>query len=288
MNKDEHIEQICERLQVLEEEKKKKLAELQQKASPSGTNPLSLASSSGIQSILSGSSTGSSAEQYEGLLNKFKANTTLITVLFTEIKTCSHQIVTTQEDTKTEMINITRRLEVLEQIVTDLQGKIQRLESFNGDIPMSSTKGKLMWRIDDVEQERLDAASGINPALYSPPFSNDDASYKMCARLYLNGDGIGKDSHVSLFFVLMKGRYDTILQWPFKSRVTMMLMDQSGSGNHVQEKFRPDPNSSSFQRPRTEMNIATGCPRFISKADLDRRKQLYIREGAMFIQVIID
>ena len=110
----------------------------------------------------------------------------------------------------------------------------------------------------------------------------------MCARLYLNGDGIGKDSHVSLFFVLMKGRFDAILSWPFTHRVTMLLLDQSGQENHVQEKFRPDPNSSSFQRPRSEMNIATGCPRFISKTDLDRRKTLYMKDNTMFIQIIVE
>ena len=109
----------------------------------------------------------------------------------------------------------------------------------------------------------------------------------MCARLYLNGDGIGKDSHVSLFFVLMKGHYDAILSWPFTHRVTMLLRDQSGQNNHVQEKFRSDPNSSSFQRPQSEMNIATGCPRFISKTDLDRRKTLYIKDNTMFIQIVI-
>ena len=114
------------------------------------------------------------------------------------------------------------------------------------------------------------------------------SGYKMCARLYLNGDGIGKDSHMSLFLVLMKGRFDAILSWPFTHRVTMLLLDQSGDCNHVQEKFRPDPNSSSFQRPRSEMNIATGCPRFISKNDLERHKTLYTRENTMFIQIIVE
>ena len=112
--------------------------------------------------------------------------------------------------------------------------------------------------------------------------------YKACARLYLNGDGIGKDSNVSLFFVLMKGRFDAVLPWPFSHRVTMLLLDQSGQGPHIQEKFSPDPNSSSFQRPRSEMNIATGCPRFISHPELERRKTLYMKENTMFIQIMVE
>ena len=112
--------------------------------------------------------------------------------------------------------------------------------------------------------------------------------YKACARLYLNGDGAGKDSHVSLYFALMKGRFDAILPWPFTHQVTMLLLDQSGQGCHVQEKFRPDRLSSSFQQPRSEMNVTTGCPRFISKTELERRKTLYMKENTMFIQIIVE
>ena len=109
----------------------------------------------------------------------------------------------------------------------------------------------------------------------------------MCACLYLNGDGIGKGSHVSLLFNLMKGPYDAILSWPFTHRVTMLLLDQSGQNNHVQNNFRPVPNSPSLDRPESEMSIVTRCPRFISKKDLDRRKTLYLKDNTMFIQIIV-
>jgi len=43
----------------------------------------------------------------------------------------------------------------------------------------------------------------------------------MCARLYLNGDGMGKGTHVSLFFVVMRGAYDALLKWPFRQKVCL-------------------------------------------------------------------
>ena len=46
--------------------------------------------------------------------------------------------------------------------------------------------------------------------------------YKMCARLYLNGDGMGKGTHVSLFFVVMRGAYDALLKWPFRQKVLIV------------------------------------------------------------------
>ena len=38
----------------------------------------------------------------------------------------------------------------------------------------------------------------------------------MCIRAYLNGDGSGYKTHLSLFFVVMKGEYDALLKWPFE------------------------------------------------------------------------
>ena len=43
--------------------------------------------------------------------------------------------------------------------------------------------------------------------------------YKLCARIYLNGDGMGKTTHVSLFFVIMRGQFDALLKWPFRQKV---------------------------------------------------------------------
>ena len=44
----------------------------------------------------------------------------------------------------------------------------------------------------------------------------------MCIRAYLNGDGY--KTHLSLFFVVMKGEYDALLKWPFDYKVSMILV----------------------------------------------------------------
>lgn len=41
----------------------------------------------------------------------------------------------------------------------------------------------------------------------------------MCLRIYLNGDGTGRGSHLSLFFVVMRGLSDALLKWPFNQKV---------------------------------------------------------------------
>ena len=115
------------------------------------------------------------------------------------------------------------------------------------------------------------------------------AGYKMCARIYLNGDGIGRGKHISLFFVLMRGHYDAVLSWPFRQMVTFMLLDQrDGERNNIVDKFRPDPTSSSFKRPTTEMNIASGCPMFASLDVLEGRHSQYVCNDVLIIKIVID
>jgi TNF receptor-associated factor 3 len=84
-------------------------------------------------------------------------------------------------------------------------------------------------------------------SLYSQPFYTSRYGYKLCARVYLNGDGAGKNSHVSFFLVVMQGDYDDLLTWPFKQRVTLCLLDQRTQRNNMADTFRPDPTSTSFQ-----------------------------------------
>ncbi|XP_016096532.1 TNF receptor-associated factor 2-like [Sinocyclocheilus grahami] len=70
------------------------------------------------------------------------------------------------------------------------------------------------------------------------------------------------------------------------NKVTLMLLDQSNR-EHIIDAFRPDITSSSFQRPVSEMNIASGCPLFCPLSKLEG-KNSYIRDDTIFIKAIVD
>ncbi|CAF3256373.1 unnamed protein product, partial [Rotaria sp. Silwood2] len=125
-------------------------------------------------------------------------------------------------------------------------------------------------------------------SIYSPPFYSSVTGYKMRARLYLNGDGNARRTHVSLFFVLMRGPNDAILKFPFSYKVTFCLHDQTPTQRHIIDSFRPDIKSNSFQRPRSEMNIASGIPKFLPLTMIQQEGNPYIRDDTMFIKVIVD
>ncbi len=153
-----------------------------------------------------------------------------------------------------------------------------------------SFNGVLLWKITNVDQRIQDAKSGKQTSFYSQPFYTDKYGYKMCARIYLNGDGNGRNTHLSLFFVILRGEYDALLKWPFGQKVTFILIDQSMSESkeNVYDAFRPDPNSSSFRQPISEMNVASGLPVFCPLGKLLSTDHEYIKDNTMFIKIVVD
>jgi len=152
----------------------------------------------------------------------------------------------------------------------------------------TSYDGTLIWKISDYKRRKQEAVSGRNLSLYSQPFYTSRYGYKMCTRVYLNGDGMGKNTHLSLFFVVMRGEYDAMLRWPFEYKVTLMLLDQSPRRNNLSDTFRPDPTSSSFRKPTTDMNIASGCPLFVAHNVLTGSQAQYIKDDTIFVKVRVD
>ena len=110
----------------------------------------------------------------------------------------------------------------------------------------------------------------------------------MRVRLYPCGDGNARRTHMSLFFVLMRSEYDAILKFPFQYKVTFCLYNQSDAQRHIIDSFRPDTKSNSFQRPRSEMNIASGIPKFCSLSSIQQEGNGYTRDDTMYIKILID
>ncbi|TNN42511.1 TNF receptor-associated factor 2 [Liparis tanakae] len=185
---------------------------------------------------------------------------------------------------KIEILNnkvrqLERTVSLRDLSVVEMEGKMREMSAATYD-------GIFVWKISDFTKKRQDAVAGRAPAMFSPAFYTSKYGYKMCLRIYLNGDGTGRGTHLSLFFVVMRGHSDALLKWPFNQKVTLMLLDQNNR-EHIIDAFRPDVSSSSFQRPVSDMNIASGCPLFCPLAKLDS-KNSYIRDDTIFIKAIVD
>jgi hypothetical protein len=188
-----------------------------------------------------------------------------------------------REEEVAELKMTVKKLEKTVQIKTaKLEDRLSRslIENSNYD-------GTMIWKIPQFSQRKADAENGKYTSIFSLPFYTGRYGYKMCLHLYIMGDGIGKGTHLSLFFVVMRGEFDNILQWPFTHKVTFKLINQAGTRDIV-DTFQPDPMSSSFRKPKSEsdMNIASGCPRFVSHTELERGG--FLVDDMIFIKCSID
>lgn len=180
---------------------------------------------------------------------------------------------------------LVQRVDELERSVSALSVQIADVDlQFQASL-VTTYNGQFVWRIPDLSRRIRDAKQGRVTSIYSPPFYTSKSGYKMCIRTYLNGDGMGEKTHLSVFFVIMKGEYDALLPWPFQSRISLLLLNQE-NGTHITETFRPNPASKSFQRPTSEMNVASGCPRFAALATLSN--PAFVKNDVLFIKCSVD
>ena len=178
-----------------------------------------------------------------------------------------------------------QRILTLERQLDFKNSRIESLEEQLNGGDITSYDGILIWKISDAMRKRRDAITKRKTYILSPPFFSGPRGYKMCIRVYLNGDGQGKGTHLSVFFTILKGPYDALLPWPFKQIVHLSALSQIGSKN-VEDSFRPDPNSVSFQRPKKEANISSGCPLFLPLPSLENEG--FIQDDCLFLKARVE
>ena len=141
----------------------------------------------------------------------------------------------------------------------------------------TSYDGILSWKIFEFQRRFCEAVDGKTLPIYSPPFYTARYGYKLCASASLNGDGM------ALFFIVMRGEHDGLLEWPFQETITIKLLNEE---NTCQDRktFRPDPNSSSFQRPVSDMNIASDCAMFCPIRHLRSR---CVHDDSILIEITV-
>ena len=116
--------------------------------------------------------------------------------------------------------------------------------------------------------------------------------YGYKCRLYLapNGEGSAENTHLSVFFRIMKGENDDILPWPFHKKITLTLIDQqkdTTDRKNIFEIIMTDAESPEkaecFSKPVTHENNAWGIVKFASHDELKQRR--FIVDDTIIFQV---
>ena len=149
--------------------------------------------------------------------------------------------------------------------------------------------GTYLWRLDNLQQLFHNAKNGSQAScLLSPPFFTSKFGYKLALKVYLNGDKTVRNTHLSIYVTVMRGEYDSVLQWPFAYPITLCLYDRSSHQDHVVHTFTPDQSSDCFQQPRMEANKSSGIQEFCPLCKVFNKEFGYVNENSMFIKAFVD
>ena len=113
-----------------------------------------------------------------------------------------------------------------------------------------------------------------NEVWQSSPFYTHNRGYKFFLKVYPNGYGRGKGSHLSVTATLMRGKHDCELEWPFEGYIIVELLNWKEDKNHHSDtipfnRFHDPYHIRSYRV--TDQDTATesiGEPQFISHTDL--------------------
>ena len=183
----------------------------------------------------------------------------------------------------------TRVIEMEKQSANQ-NASVNQLQKWNAWQEVAPRDGVMVWKLTNIERRLRDAKAANQPALYSQPFFTGTPGYKLCSRVYLNGDGAGKNTHLSLFLAVMRSDNDAILPWPFEAKVTFTALNQSYQTRHKTEQFilDSDSQSSCSKRPVNELNSATGRPLFIQQSLLYDITSGFTDEDTLFLKIVVE
>ena len=213
---------------------------------------------------------------------EFKLNKTEVKLNKTEVKLNNTEVKLSKNDSK---LNETK--DELKKAMDLLQTTNLKLEKTRETLETRIFIGKIDGFSELLRQAK---AGGIN-YIESDPFytvtGTESYGYKLKVNINPNGCGSGKNTHLSVFIVVMKGEYDAILPWPFKKRVKFTVIDQQEDPDKHENVTRelPIKNIPNFARPVTEENVGRGFPEFIPHEKLNSRR--YIVDDTLFLQVQI-
>jgi len=140
-------------------------------------------------------------------------------------------------------------------------------------------------KMSDYTKKKMDRVDW-----YSNPFYTHHEGYQMCLNVVADGWGSATQStHLSVYLYLMKGPYDTKLNWPLVGDCTVKLLNQiSNSGHHLKTSGAhfADGRVRVTSREKSSTNF-WGRGMFISNKDLQKVTitRQYLKDDSIFLQV---
>ena len=123
---------------------------------------------------------------------------------------------------------------------------------------------------------------------YSPPFTTSPHGYKFCLKMYANGYGSGKGSHITITAVIMKGQRDSSLKWPFTGTIIVEILNWLENKEHCKRTISIDKSDKINRVSKGEYGKDHGLFKFVPHSSLSYNpttNTLYLHEDCICFRV---
>ena len=196
----------------------------------------------------------------------------------TQLNNTQTQLTDTQETTR----DLVKKVDKLQRQVKEKLTKNQVNEAVESKVKQMKKAKSFMWKIQNFSEQLRQAKEGDTLKI-SDPFYTESCGYKMQLLLYPNGAGSAENTHISLYHSVIKGEYDALLSWPFKTAVKFSLIDQQSRIFQQNVDFSFTHNVT--ERPRENSSSSLGMPLFVKHEKLKTRR--YLVDDTLFLRVVI-
>ena len=172
--------------------------------------------------------------------------------------------------------------EKLQDINLQLQDTISRMEYGLNNISRWRWKQEIIlmtFKLTDYQHKVENDEEFKSPSFYTSP-----EGYHMSIKVYINGNGDGKGTHVSVFVYILEGRNDSKLKWPFIGSVKIELLNQLKDGSHHIKTvpFKLEHN--------TQVGSSLGYSQFIPHTELSQNSSYnreYLKDDTLYFRVSV-
>ncbi len=148
---------------------------------------------------------------------------------------------------------------------------------------LTVNSGIFIWKLTNVSQL---LATKKDKSVHSPCFFTHEGGYKLQLELDVDGYGVGKGTHMSLFFKICKGPHDDDLTWPCNQGIILEALDLTGGGQHASTTYEPGViGADSWQKPLHRNNKALGQLKLISHTVLCDKNCRFLVDDTLYIRV---
>ena len=168
------------------------------------------------------------SSKLEGLKKQLASSQQSIRSLEQKTDMAKQKLHAIRDEHHTKGVHYTAQLQAKGKEVLQLLTTSRGIEGIVEKLPIPPVEGytaiPIIFTIDNFASKKQNDEVWV-----SPPFYTHVAGYKMRMEVYLNGYGIGKGTHISVFLSMMQGENDNYLPWPFQGAViTILFLNQRG------------------------------------------------------------